>query len=107
MNTSARTLPRDRPRLTGRAAALLVVVTLLAMLSLVPARAFLDQRARIAELERRAAELEAQNDELRLEISRLHDPAEIERLARACLGMVGPGETALVLPGAGPAPSGC
>ena len=102
-----RSLPRDRPRLTGRAAALLVVVLVLGMLALVPARAFLDQRGRIADLERRAAELEVQNDELRLKISRLHDPAEIERLARACLGMVGPGETALVLPGAGPAPSGC
>jgi cell division protein FtsB len=107
VSSSTRTIPRDRPRLTGRAAALLVVVTLLAMLSLVPARAFLDQRGRIAELERRATELEAQNDELRLEISRLHDPAEIERLARACLGLVGPGETALVLPGSGPAASDC
>jgi cell division protein FtsB len=107
VSSATRTVPRDRPRLTGRAAALMVVVTLLAMLALVPARAFLDQRGRIAELERRATELEAQNDALRLEISRLHDPAEIERRARACLGMVGPGETALVLPGSGPAPPGC
>ena len=103
----SRTIPRDRPRLTGRAAALLVVVTLLGMLALVPARAFLDQRGQIAELERRATELEAQNDDLRLEISRLHDPAEIERRARACLGLVGPGETALVLPGSGPTQPGC
>ena len=103
----SRTIPRDRPRLTGRAGALLVVVTLLGMLALVPGRAFLDQRGQIAELERRTVELEAQNDELRLEISRLHDPAEIERLARACLGLVGPGETALVLPGSGPAGSDC
>jgi cell division protein FtsB len=107
VSSTTRTLPRDRPRLTGRAAALLVVVLVLGMLALVPARAFLEQRGRIADLERRAAELEAENDELRLKISRLHDPAEIERLARACLGMVGPGETALVLPGSGPAPSGC
>ena len=107
MSTTSRTIPRDRPRLTGRAAALLVVVTVLGMLSLVPARAFLDQRGHIAELERRTVELEAQNDELRLEISRLHDPAEIERRARACLGMVGPGETALVLPDSGPAASDC
>lgn len=103
----SRTIPRDRPKLTGRAAALLVVVTLLGMLALVPGRAFLDQRGQIAELERRTVELEAQNDDLRLEISRLHDPAEIERLARACLGLVGPGETALVLPDSGPAASDC
>jgi cell division protein FtsL len=107
VSSSTRTLVRDRPRLTGRAAALLVVVTLLGMLSLVPMRQVLDQRGQIAELERRAVELEAQNDELRLEISRLHDPAEIERLARACLGMVGAGETALVVPGSGPTPSDC
>jgi cell division protein FtsB len=107
VSSSTRTLDRDRPRLTGRAAALLLVVTLLGMLALVPMRQLLDQRGRIAELERHAAELEAQNDELRLEISRLHDPAEIERLARACLGMVGAGETALVVPGSGQRPSGC
>ncbi|MEX2204489.1 MAG: septum formation initiator family protein [Actinomycetota bacterium] len=107
MSSTTRMLARDRPRLTGRAAALLIVVSLLAMLALVPARAFLDQRGQIAELERRTIELEAQNDDLRLEISRLHDPAEIERLARACLGMVGPGETALVLPGSRPAASDC
>jgi len=107
VSSSTRTLDRDRPRLTGRAAALLLVVTLLGMLALVPMRQLLDQRGQIAELERHTAELEAQNDELRLEISRLHDPAEIERLARACLGMVGPGETALVVPGSGERPSGC
>jgi cell division protein FtsB len=103
---SARTIERAGPKLTGRAAALLVVVMLLVLLALVPAGQFLDQRGRIAELERRSAELEQANAELRAEISRLHDPAELERLARACLGMVSPGETALVVPG-GTAPGDC
>jgi cell division protein FtsB len=106
MNAGARTLERDRPRLTGRAALLLVTVTVLLLLLLVPARQYLDQRARISELERRATSLEQQNDELRAQIANLRDPVELERLARECLGMVRPGEIALVRPDAGTS-AGC
>jgi cell division protein FtsB len=97
--TATRTIPRDRPRLTGRAGALLVAVTLLAMLALVPIRTFLDQRGHIAELERRSVALRAQNALLRRDIGRLRDPVELERLARECLGMVARGETTLIVPG--------
>ena len=45
--------------------------------------------------------------ELRAEISRLHDPTELEKLARECLGMVGPGEVAFVIPGLTADPSDC
>ena len=100
MNAGARTLERERPRLTGRAALLLVTATVLLLLLLVPARQYLDQRARISELERRATTLEEQNDALRAQIVALRDPVELERLARECLGMVRPGEIALVTPGA-------
>ena len=92
-------LERDRPRLTGRAAALLVAVTILGVMAIVPIGRYLDQSAAIADIERRAAELGSQNAELRAEISRLHDPTELEKLARECLGMVGPGEVAFVTPG--------
>lgn len=98
-----RTIERDRPKLTGRAGALLVAVTLLAMLALVPVRTFLDQRGQIAGLERRALVLQVQNSLLRRDIAELRDPAELERIARECLGMVGPGETALIVPGSRPA----
>ncbi|HEX5950760.1 MAG TPA: septum formation initiator family protein [Actinomycetota bacterium] len=98
MSAGSRTLPRDRPRLTARAAALLLLVAILALLTLVPARQFLAQRGRIAELEGTATRLEQQNDALQREIARLKDPAELERLARECLGMVRPGEIALVTP---------
>lgn len=98
MSAGTRTLPRDRPRLTARAAALLVVVAILALLTLVPARQFLAQRGQIAELEAQTTRLEQQNDALQREIARLKDPAELERLARECLGMVRPGEIALVTP---------
>jgi cell division protein FtsL len=100
-------LERDRPRLTGRAAALIVAVAVLAVLAIVPIGRYLDQRSAIADIERRAAELEAENADLRVEISRLHAPAELEKLARACLGMVGPGEVAFVLPGRTADPSDC
>ncbi|HET7235437.1 MAG TPA: septum formation initiator family protein [Actinomycetota bacterium] len=98
----SRRLERDLPRLTGRAAALVVVVVFLALMAVVPARQFLAQRGRIAELERRTAELEQSNADLRSEVERLHDPAELERLARECLGMVAPGEVAFVTPGQAP-----
>jgi cell division protein FtsB len=100
-------IERDGPKLTGRAAGLLVLLTLLVMLAIVPAGQFLEQRARIGDLEHRAAELEERNADLRQGIGRLDDPAELERLARGCLGMVGPGEIALVVPGAPPDHADC
>jgi cell division protein FtsB len=107
VSSASRTIERDRPRLTGRAAALLVAVTLLVLMALVPARQFLEQRSRIAELERRALQLQQANADLRQEIARLHDPVELERRARECLGMVAPGEIALVVPGSQAAPADC
>ena len=100
-------LERDRPRLTGRAAALLVAVTILAVMAIVPIGRYLEQSAAIADIERRAAELVSQNAELRAEITRLHDPTELEKLARGCLGMVGPGEVAFVTPGGRPLSPDC
>ena len=100
-------LERDRPRLTGRAAALLVAVAILVVMAIVPIGRYLDQRSAIADIERRSADLESQNADLRAEISRLHDPAELEVRARSCLGMVGPGEVAFVLPGQTADPSEC
>ena len=100
-------LERDRPRLTGRAAALLVAVAILIVMAIVPIGRYLDQRSAIADIERRAAELESENADLRAEISRLLDPAELEQLARACLGMVRPGEVAFITPGRTAPPSDC
>jgi cell division protein FtsB len=100
-------LERDRPRLTGRAAALLVAVTILSVMAIVPIGRYLEQSAAIADIERRAAELGSQNADLRAEISRLHDPTELEKLARECLGMVGPGEVAFVTPGGRPLSPDC
>lgn len=38
---------------------------------------------------------------------RLHDPVELEKLARECLGMAGPGEVAFVTPGGRPDSADC
>ena len=110
MSTEAargRALSRAGPRLTGRAAALLVAVMLLALLALVPAREFLDQRSKITELEQQADQLAKQNARLEAQVERLHDPVELERLARECLGMVAPGETALILSDGKPDQADC
>ena len=110
MSTEAargRALSHQGPRVTGRAAALLVAVTLLAIVALVPARQFLDQRSEIAELERQTEQLARRNAALEEEIARLYDPVELERLARECLGMVAPGETALILPDGNPDHADC
>ncbi|HXF37809.1 MAG TPA: septum formation initiator family protein [Actinomycetota bacterium] len=88
--------PRPRLRLSSRAAVLAVLLTVVAVFAVAPARAYLDQRATIARLERRAQALTRANARLQAEIERLKDPSVIERLARECLGMVRPGEIAFV-----------
>ncbi len=51
----------------------------------------------VAELEYQRAALLEENRRLREEIRRLYDPAYIERVAREELGLVRPGEIAVVL----------
>jgi cell division protein FtsL len=86
-----------RPRPTARAAVLLIAVTVLGVLLTVPARQYLSERGRIDALKRQAERLQAANAALQLQITRLHDPAELEQLARECLGMVKEGEIAFVI----------
>jgi cell division protein FtsL len=76
---------------------LLLIVAMLAVYATVPLRRYLDQRADAARLERQVAELEAQNAQLLADIAKLRDPTYLERVARECLGMVRPGEIALVM----------
>ena len=96
MSVRSQALPRTRARLTARAGILAALVVIIGALSIVPAKQLLGQRATIAELEQRSESLQRANDALEERISRLHDPDELERLARVCLGMVKPGETAFV-----------
>jgi len=109
MSVRTSALPRSRPRLTARAAILAALVALVALAAIVPVRQMLAQGDRIAELERQAQLVADANRELEHEVARLRDPAQMERLARECLGMVHPGETAfVVVPKQGsPQPADC
>jgi len=94
---------KRRVRVTPRAAVLLFAIFLLGMIAIAPARALLEQRQHLTDLERQATELERQNEVLGQRIHDLNDPATLERLARECLGMVRPGETGFVtIPKDGP-----
>jgi cell division protein FtsB len=93
-----RDAPRPgRIRVRPRALALAVLVGALLVASIYPIRTYLNQRHQITTLERQARVLERANGGLDRAIKSLHDPAELERLARECLGMVKPGEIAFVV----------
>jgi cell division protein FtsB len=97
---------RRPSRATARAALLLVIVLMTMAFSMAPLHAYLQQRSKIAELERQSRVLERANADLTQRVVQLHDPTELERLARECLGMVRPGETAFVtVPAGGGHPS--
>ena len=87
---------RLRVRLTARAVVLLTLVGSVLALSVAPARMYLEQRAELAQMEWQAAALQRENDILAVRAHKLRDPTFLERLARQCLGMVKPGETAFV-----------
>ncbi|MGZ8582969.1 MAG: FtsB family cell division protein [Actinomycetota bacterium] len=84
-------------RLTARAAVLAVVALILLTLAVAPLRALIDQRGHLVQLERQADELAYRNAQLEARIDRFTDPIYLEQLARECLGMVRPGETAFVM----------
>ena len=84
-------------RIRPRAIALAVLVAALLMAAVYPVRTYLGQKAQIHTLERQSAILERANAGLSRHISALHDPGQLERLARECLGMVKPGEIAFVV----------
>jgi cell division protein FtsL len=85
-----------RAKPTARAALLVVVVMVLGLAFVYPARQYLGERAQITDLQRQAHALEVQNTTLEHQVTELHDPAYLERLARECLGMIRPGDIAFV-----------
>jgi cell division protein FtsB len=106
---SLRAAVRPKParvRVSPRAAVLVILLLTVMSFAITPVRALLVQRDRLDLLERQAQALQRQNDALLDRISQLQDPAYLERLARECLGMVEPGETAFVtVPDEGPPPA--
>ena len=108
----ARGKQTERSRIAGitpRASIIGFVVFVAAIFAVAPARAYLEQRSQRNQLADQVSQLEQQNAVLQQQLDRLHDPAELERLARECLGMVDPGQIAFVpVPrGRAPTPPSC
>ena len=85
-----------RVRVSTRAAVLVILVVAGLTFAVTPLRALLAQRDELERLHQQTQALQRQNDALNDRITHLQDPAYLERLARECLGMVQPGETAFV-----------
>jgi cell division protein FtsB len=107
MSSSAAVRPKPaRARVSPRAAVLGILLLILMSFAITPVRALLVQRDRLDLLQRQTQALQHQNDALHDRIQQLRDPVYLERLARECLGMVEPGETAFVtVPEEGPPPA--
>ena len=86
-----------RPRFTGRAAILVLVLAVLAVSYASSMRAYLQQRAHIQELRSQIAQREANIDELEREKRRWRDPAYVQAQARERFGYLMPGETSYVV----------
>lgn len=85
--------PPLRSRLTGRAAILVLVVSVLAVSYASSMRAYLQQRDQIGDLKNQIALREASISDLEREKGRWDDPAYVKQQARE-LNFVMPGETA-------------
>ena len=84
-------------RLTPKAAILSVVLMVLLLYMMVPLRSYLEQRARLTDLQQQSTSLQQQQARLLNQIAELQDPDYLQRVARECLGMVRPGEIAFVV----------
>ncbi len=84
-------------RLSARAVVLLLLACAVMMLGVAPLRGYLGERSQLADLRQQAAQLDSANATLQTRIDQLSDPTYLEKLARECLGMVKPGETAFVI----------
>jgi cell division protein FtsB len=87
---------RRRPRLTGRAAILVLVLAVLTVSYASSLRAYLQQRAHITDLKSQIALRQASISDLEREKRRWEDPAYVRQQARE-LNYVMPGETSYVV----------
>jgi cell division protein DivIC len=91
---------------TVRGSILGLILALLTVAALGPARLVLNEKLAIASAERRQVELNQQNRQLQSRLDRLKDPEYVEKLARQQLGLTKPGETSyVVVPGPQAKPS--
>ena len=88
-----------RPRFTGRAAVLVLLLAVLTVSYGSSMKAYLQQRSHITELKTQIAQREASIDALEREKRRWDDPAFVRAQARARFGYLMPGETSYVVLG--------
>jgi cell division protein FtsB len=93
----ARNAERQTARMNVRAVALLLIALAVMLLAIAPLRGYLDERGELKDLQNQATALEQQNQTLQTQIDQLSDATFLERIARECMGMVKPGETAFVV----------
>jgi len=86
-----------RPRFTGRAAILAVVLCAIALSLAYPVREYIAQRRQIDQLRAQSSQIALQLKRLRREQQRLRDPAYIEQLARDRLHMCMPTQKCYVI----------
>lgn len=91
---AAATAPPQRPRLTGRAAILVLVLAVLMVSYASSMRAYFEQRHQMDDLHRDIVESRANIEMLQREKARWHDPAFVRAQARQRFGWVLPGEIA-------------
>lgn len=96
---SAAPAKRRRPRLTGRAAILVLVLAVLMVSYASSLKAYLQQRSHIQTLKAEIAERQANIDRLEREKARWDDPAYQRQQARERFGYVMPGEKSWVVLG--------
>ncbi len=89
--------PRDRPRLTGRAAVLAVVICAIALSLAYPVREYLGQRRELDQLQADRQMLVGQLRQLQARQRQLSSPAFIEQQARDQLHMCMRGQTCYVI----------
>ena len=87
---------RANPRLTGRAAVLVLVLAVLTVSYASSLKAYLQQRDHIESMRAQIAQRQAAIEQLEAEKERWEDPAFVEQQARERFGYVMPGETAYV-----------
>ena len=75
----------------------LLVLGLLGAMAIEPTRQLLEQRERIASMATDLHDIERSNARLEARIDRLKDPDFLEQRAREQIGLVRPGETAIVV----------
>ena len=69
-------------RLTPKAAILSVVLMVLLLYMMVPLRSYLEQRARLTDLQQQSTSLQQQQARLLNQIAELQDPDYLQRIAR-------------------------